>query len=133
MFRTTTTSVLASSSRMLRQPLTASSSVTPFLARYRNAAAAASTARLFSISTSTSSPPPPPQYQRYSTTAKSTATQPRHPRVLVTGTLPFFQRLPDPFPLFCVCVCSWDGGVKMETRRRKKMRKAQPARGISQS
>ncbi|GJJ71401.1 threonine 3-dehydrogenase [Entomortierella parvispora] len=84
MFRTTTTSVLASTARLLRQPLVSTS--TPFQARFRNAAAATSTSRLFSISASALSPPPPPQHYNSTSAAKST-TQTRHPRVLVTGSL----------------------------------------------
>ncbi|KAG0261508.1 hypothetical protein BG011_000972 [Mortierella polycephala] len=86
MFRTSTASVLASSARMLRQPLSNSTSTAaaPFMVRYKNAAAAAATTRLFSISSSTMSPPPPPQY---SSSASTTADAERHPRVLVTGSL----------------------------------------------
>lgn len=83
MLRSTTTSVLASTARMLRQPLTSSTTTIAFQGRFRNAAAAASTSRLFSISTSTFSPPPPPQH--YNNASTKSTTQTRHPRVLVTG------------------------------------------------
>ncbi|KAF9387762.1 hypothetical protein CPC16_006885 [Podila verticillata] len=75
MFRTTTSSVLASSTRMLRQPLMApSTSATTFMARYKNAAAASTTTRMFSISSANNKSAP-------------STTTPRHPRVLVTGSL----------------------------------------------
>ncbi|KAG0351642.1 hypothetical protein BG005_008862 [Podila minutissima] len=75
MFRTTTSSVLASSTRMLRQPLMApSTSATSFMARYKNAATASATTRMFSISTANNNKSP-------------STTTPRHPRVLVTGSL----------------------------------------------
>ncbi|KAF9287713.1 hypothetical protein BGZ68_001382 [Mortierella alpina] len=83
MFRTATSSLLAPTASMLRQPLSKSSTTaaTSFMARYRNAAAASATTRLFSISASSMSPPPPPQH---SSTAAGAV---RHPRVLVTGSL----------------------------------------------
>ncbi|KAF9093763.1 hypothetical protein BGX29_009809 [Mortierella sp. GBA35] len=78
MLRTTTASMWASSARILRQPLAASSSTAT---KYR---AAAVSTRLFSISAAASSPPPPPQH--YNSLAPTNST-PRHPRVLVTGSL----------------------------------------------
>ncbi|KAF9429013.1 hypothetical protein BGZ94_000138, partial [Podila epigama] len=84
MFRSTTSSVLASSTRMLRQPLRTTPNATTFMARYKNAAAASATTRMFSISstshknTSTSTP---------SAATSTPASAPRHPRVLVTGSL----------------------------------------------
>ncbi|KAF8940421.1 L-threonine dehydrogenase [Dissophora ornata] len=79
MFKSTTASMLASSSRILRHPLARTVAAAPSM-RYRHAAAAT---RLFSISSSALSPPPPPQYS--STSTHSAAA--RHPRVLVTGSL----------------------------------------------
>ncbi|KAG0214819.1 hypothetical protein BGX33_001842 [Mortierella sp. NVP41] len=78
MLRTTTASMWASSARILRQPLAASSSTAT---KYRTAAVST---RLFSISAAASSPPPPPQH--YNSLAPTNST-PRHPRVLVTGSL----------------------------------------------
>ncbi|KAG0363311.1 hypothetical protein BC939DRAFT_436600 [Gamsiella multidivaricata] len=79
MLKRTTTSMLASSSRILRQPLTRTVVPAPSI-RHMNAAVAT---RLFSISSSAQSPPPPPQYSTRTTESNA----PRHPRVLVTGSL----------------------------------------------
>ncbi|KAF9904635.1 hypothetical protein EC991_002509 [Linnemannia zychae] len=83
MLRTTTASLWASTSRLLRQPISTATTTTRFSRTAPVASLSAST-RLFSISTVTSSPPPPPQYNNNGST---TAAAPRHPRVLVTGSL----------------------------------------------
>ncbi|KAG0229136.1 hypothetical protein B0O80DRAFT_464149 [Mortierella sp. GBAus27b] len=81
MLKSTTTSMLASTSRILRQPLAKTANAPSLLIRHKNLAAGT---RFFSISNATQSPPPPPQY---SSTATTQSDGHRHPRVLVTGSL----------------------------------------------